>query len=168
MPYDSTTQKYTYKKIVEANGKTAHDLYTRAKNWCKHKYMHDKPVIDEENTELGDNGNFEVSVVMNNGIVKMPVKGTTIYNLNLRFKDGKCKIVITDIKVSDNANGTTSEKTMEVYAKEPDQIGGMFAAAKSLGKKVTADYMNDSDTEILKVIAELEKVLTSEAAKDDW
>jgi len=168
MPYDSATQKYTYKKIVEVQGKSAHDLYVIAKSWGKHKFMHEKFVIDDENNELADNGSFEVSVVMNTGMVKMPIKGTNIYNLNIKFKDGKCKIVITDIKVSDNANGTTVEKTMEVYAKQYDEMGGILAAGKSAGKKFTADYMNAVDAEMLKVIADLESALNGTAPKDNW
>ena len=168
MPYDSTTQKYTYKKVVEVPGKTAKDLYLLAKSWGKHKFMHEKFVIDEENTELADNGNFEVTVMMNAGMVKMPMKGTTLYNMNIQFKEGKARIVVTDLKVSDNASGTTNEKTMEIYSREADQMGGLMAAGKSAGKKFTADYMNAVDAEMVKVITDLETALKGGGAKDNW
>ena len=47
IPYDSTTQKYAYNKVVEVAGKSAADLYATAKNWNKQKFSDDKFLIDE-------------------------------------------------------------------------------------------------------------------------
>ncbi|HLP49367.1 MAG TPA: DUF4468 domain-containing protein [Chitinophagales bacterium] len=168
MPYDSVTNKYAYNKVVAVPGKSDHDLYVNAKNWSKRKFQNEKPTIDEDSTEFMDKGNFEISVVMNAGMVKMPVKGTVLFTMDFQFKDEKYKLAITDIKLSDNASGTTTEKTMEVFAKEVDQMGGIYAAGKGAGKKMTADIMNAADTKMLELIKEIETALAASSNKSDW
>ncbi len=128
VPFDSTTQKYTYVKVVGVPDKTVSDLYKSAKDWMKVKYSNDKYLIDTENEQLNDLGNFTINVVKKTSMVKIPFVYTVIFNVNFLFKEGKCKFEITNIKLSHNAQGTTSELTLEGLQKQMESVG--------MGKKI--------------------------------
>lgn len=165
VPFDSTTQKYTYVKVVDVPNKTASDLYKSAKDWTKVKYSDDKYLIDTENEQLNDLGNFTINVVMKGGMVKVPFVYTVIFNLNFYFKEGKTKLEITNIKLSQNAQGTTQEQTMEAFEKQQEGMG----MGKNIMKGFVVDVFNEIDINMLKLIAEIETGLKDGTkSKSDW
>ena len=71
IPFDSATQKFAYRKIVEVPGATANALYLRSKNWSKVKFADEKFLIDEPDAKLTTLGNFTVNVTMK-AMMKIP------------------------------------------------------------------------------------------------
>lgn len=165
VPFDSSTQKYTYVKIVQVPNKSASDLYKSAKDWTKLKYADDKYLIDTESEQLNDLGNFTINVVMKGGLIKFPYTYTVIFNINLLFKDSKCRLEITNIKLSQNSQGTTSEQTMESFQKQMEEMG----IGKRIAEGFVVDVFNEIDINMLKLITEIETSLTAGVKnKSDW
>lgn len=165
IPFDSTTQKYTYEKIVEVPNKNASDIYKSAKHWTKNKYADDNYNIVTENEQLNDLGNFTINVVLKGGMVRMPYVYTVIFNINFLFKDGKCKFDITNIKLSDNAMGVSSELTIEAFEKQFQDIG----MGKKIARSFVVDAFSEIDIQMLKLIEEIEAGLKEEEKpKSEW
>jgi hypothetical protein len=125
----------------------------------------DKYLIDTENEQLNDLGNFTINVVMKGGLVKMPFVYTVIFNLNFLFKEGKYKFDITNIKLSQNSQGTTSEQTMEGFQKQMEGMG----MGKKIAEGFVVDAFNEIDINMLKLITEIETGLKDGTkSKSDW
>jgi hypothetical protein len=162
MPFDNQTQKYGYTEIVENSGKSAGQLYTMAKDWCKKKYVDDKFSIDTEGQELADAGNFPITNSLGKGISRVVISQTILFNIIFSFKDGRCRFQITDIKMSQASAGTTQERTMEAYYKYVEDAG--IGATR----RARAKMFNDIDVEMKKLIEEIKAMLKSEGKKSDW
>ncbi len=165
IPYDSVSQKYAYSKVLDIPGIAAHDLYQRSKNFTVIKFSDDKFSVDEADAKLIDLGSFSINPVMEGGMgMKIPIPYTVIYNVTTSFKEGKCKYDINNIKLSGNSNGTTSEQTLESFAKTHETMG--------MGKNIQKDFTKQTceliDVEMKKFITELENALNSEVKKSDW
>ena len=86
-------------------------------------------------------------------------------NLNFYFKEGKTKLEITNIKLSQNAQGTTQEQTMEAFEKQQEGMG----MGKNIMKGFVVDVFNEIDINMLKLIAEIETGLKDGTkSKSDW
>lgn len=165
IPFDSLTQKYAYVNVFEVPNKSSAALYKSAKDWSKVKYADDKFLIDTENEQLNDLGNFTINVVMKGGMMKMPFVYTVIFNQNFYFKEGKTKLEITNIKLTQNAQGTTQEQTLEAFKKQQEGMG----MGKNIMKGFIVDVFNEIDANMLKLIAEVEAGLKEESKrKSDW
>lgn len=162
MPYNEETQKYGYTIIVEAEGKSASQFYSLAKDWCKRKFVDDKFLIDTENVELADAGSFPLTNTLGKGISRVVLTQTILYNVVFSFKDGKCRFEITNIKMSQTSSGTTEERTMEAYYKFVEDAG--IGATR----RARAKMFNDIDTEMKKLIDEIKTTLQNNSKKSDW
>ena len=163
IPFDSATQKFAYRKIVEVPGATANALYLRSKNWSKVKFADEKFLIDEPDAKLTTLGNFTVNVTMK-AMMKIPFVYIVTYTVSTEFKDGKSKIDITNIKLSQNAKGNSAEQTLEGFEKQVESMG----IGKNMAKPFMFDVCNEIDTNLLKVIAELEAALKGSNKISDW
>jgi predicted molibdopterin-dependent oxidoreductase YjgC len=117
VPYDSSTQKYTYVRIIEAPEKNAVDLFASAKKWCAEKYLDNKFISEVAGEELMDLGNFPIHLTMRVMGKKYPMSYTVLYSIHLLFKEGKSRVVISSFKISQNSQGSTEETTLENYKK---------------------------------------------------
>lgn len=165
LPYDSTTGKYTYVRIIETPGKPAEELYKAAKDWSKIKFSDDKYLIDEQNTKFIHMGNFTITVKPRGGMGMMPYVYTIVYNLGFYYKDGKSKIQVTSIRISQNAQATTQERTIEAFETQMEDV--------VMGKRVFTAFVMDCfkeiDIQIKKVLDEAESALKNgNQKKDDW
>jgi hypothetical protein len=164
IPYDSLAEKFIYTNVFEIPGATAQTLYKRSKDWSIQKFSDEKFLIDETDTKLTDLGNFTINVTMEAGMIKMPIAYTVIYTVTTGFKEGKSKLDITNIKLTDNAQGTSSEQTIESFKKQMEDI----QMGKKIGKRFVIDCFEQIDANIQKVITDLEKSLKGDAVKSDW
>lgn len=154
MPFDSITQKYTYVKINETPNKSEIQLYKTAKEWTKMKFADEKYLIDNENTQLTDLGSFSFV----HQYKKYPMPFTIIYNLNFLFKNGKYKLEISNIKLSQNSQGTTVEYTLETFKKYMEGL----KMGKKIIDEIVFEVMNVIDLNFLKIITEIESAMINE------
>lgn len=96
IPFDSTTEKFTYVEIFEVPDKSSSELYQTVKSWFKEKYLQQDLLIDSENEEITDKGNFTVRTVLKIHKTKSPITRTVVFNLNFLFKNGKAKLEISN------------------------------------------------------------------------
>ncbi len=164
IPFDSVSGKYAYSKVVETAGANAATLYTRSKNWSKQKYSDDKFLIDETDSKLIDLGSFSINVLMKGGMVKAPFVYTVTYIITTQFKDGKSKLEITNMKLTQNAQGNTEEQALESFQKQMESLG----MGKNIAKGFVLDVCKEIDTNMQKIITEVETALKTEALKSDW
>jgi len=161
IPFDSITQKYTYVKLIDAKNKSEKQLYKTAKEWTKTKFSDEKYLIDNENIQLTDLGSFSFVYQYK----QFPIPYTIIYNLNFLFKNEKYKLEITNIKLSQNSQGTTAEYTLEAFK----QYNESFKIGKNTIEKMLFEIMTEIDLNLLKVISEIESAMINESKTNtDW
>jgi hypothetical protein len=166
IPFDTVTQKYTYNKIIEVPGKTARELSTLTKKWCVEKFLDDKFIVDDPDIKIVDLGKFPINFTYKVGGRKIPTSYTIIFSLTGLFKDGKCKIETTNIKMTQNAKGTTNEQPIETYQKNMENLGG---PGKRKAKEVLIITFNEIDINMKRTLIELEKVLKGDLSdKKEW
>ncbi len=168
IPFDSATQKYSYIKIIEVPDKNADSLYQTMKNWVIQKYSDDKFLINTPNEELIHSGTFHIIIVINRGLVKTPFPFTVLFNIETIFKEGKTKLKITNIKLSQNAQGTTQEYNLETFEESMSKVK-VFGMSNPIAKKIAADAFKAIDSNMQKLITEIETALKSGVkSKSDW
>lgn len=161
IPFDSITQKYTYIKVIEVPNKSEKQLYKTAKEWTKMKFSDEKYLIDNENIQLTDLGSFSFVYQYK----QFPIPYTIIYNLNFLFKNEKYKLEITNIKLSQNSQGTTAEYTLEAFK----QYNESFKMGKKTIDKMVFEIMSEIDLNLLKVITEIENSMIKESNNNtEW
>jgi hypothetical protein len=165
IPFDSTSQKYTYEKIVEIQGKSANDLYDIGKKWLINKFHDDKFLIDEHALKTVDLGNFQISVILDMGSVNLTQNMVVIYDISLFYKESKCKLEITSIKLSGNSQGTTYETTLEAYEKSVEN--GHRGKKKNM-QKYLYDIFIEIDTNLKKTISDFELNIKGENKSKEW
>lgn len=80
--------------VFEVSGKNASELYQLTKKWIASKYENPKKVIvlDNENESIGIKHFFDIDTGFAN-----PWRVKVKYNLSIDFKDGKVRILISNI-----------------------------------------------------------------------
>lgn len=165
MPFDSTTQRYSYVQVVEVPSKSASDLYKSTKAWTKLKYTDDKYILDTENEQLVDLANFSFISVVKSGGFRLPVAYKVIFSLDFYFKEGKTKLVISNIKVIQEVFGTNFEQTLEEFGKSYQKMG----FGKNGRRRLVFDVLMTIDENMQNLIAEIDKELKDEVKKTtDW
>lgn len=165
VPFDSASQKYTYKKIIEIPEKAAPELFKMTKKWCISKNLDNKFLNEETDQQLSDLGSFPVNVNMKAMGMVLPIAFTAIYTIDITFKDGKCRVIITNIKLSQNSSGTTEESTLESYKKNQESIN--FGQRKKR-LKTMVEVFNEIDRNIKITLVDLENTLKNKTDKSDW
>ena len=145
IPTIEKTGKYGFERIIEIENKTSMELFQQTKLFLIKRHVDNDFIIEIENQELFDNGSFPATLEVS----KAQMTYTILYTFLVKFKDGKIKTTISDMKVSTNAQGTTSEVTLENFIENLN--------ATSSGKKY-AKKMNDSLSK--SIIEAADKLLT--------
>ncbi len=169
VPFDSTTNKYTYEKIIQVDSLKANSLYLKAKKWYISKYLKSTFLIDSENNTLMQVGVFEISAPIKVFVQTLIQSYKVSYHITSQFKDGKCKLVITDFKIAYSAE-ETAVSTLETFQK---QNGNILGINQGLSGKVYAKHtvlcFEAIDKEIQKIIVEFESNLKGLVkSKSDW
>jgi hypothetical protein len=165
IPFDTISQKYTYNKIIDVPDKSSNLLYDLGKKWLINKFHDEKFLIDQKDSKLADLGSFQVAVYIQAPTLKIPMNWVVIYDIITSYKDNKCKLEITSIKVSGNSNGTTNESTLEAYEKSVEN-------GYKGKKRRMQDYLNllfkEIDINIKKTITEFEENIKGTTKSKDW
>ena len=157
LPVDSTTGLYSYIKVVEVAGISKAELYTRAFAWANSYYKNPGDVVREKNPEEGKlliKARFKIfNEADKKGVVTGA--GDVMYTLSLGLKDGKYRYEITKINWQQ-----TSAFPIERWK---DTTSPSFSPSYPY-------YLKQTDEEIRKIIASLEKGMSVETKekKEDW
>lgn len=165
IPFDSTTQKYTYEKIMEVSGKSAAELYDLGKKSLATTNRDDKFLIDESNVKLADLGSFQVSIVLDAGAVNVPMNWVILYDIITYYKDNKCKVEVTSIKLSGNSQGSTTETSLEAYEKS---VENGYKGKKKRMQVYLYDLFKEIDVNIKRNLSEFENNLKGSGKVKDW
>lgn len=110
-PVDSVTQRYCISRIVIAEDKSAHELYSMAKIWAIKTYNSPKSAIEVDEPDKG--------ILMVKGAIRVNAKafgieepfGYVHYRLTIDIKEGKYRYIITDFYFTpDECVGKNLEK----------------------------------------------------------
>jgi hypothetical protein len=184
-PFPISEGKVKYEKIIEVPGATKEVLYGRTKAWALAFYNSQKDVLQLDDKEAGViayKGFFSQSYVSPK-MYGFNVPSTFQYweTIKIFLKDGKAKIVITDISVRQKVHASTAASTygeeiqFEKYLynlKNPDTD-----AIKGIGKKKMEQYMKEDsekrleqmpsvDLQFKAIIASIEDFLTGKKVSD--
>ncbi len=166
IPIDSITQKYTYTKIIEVPDKNASDLFLSTKKWCIQKYLNDKFIIEETDSKLIYIGNFPINTVIKVLGRNAPQAFTVLFSLTTLFKNGKCKVELSNFKLTQNSQGTTNERTLEAYNKNVESYN---RTGKKYIRLERDSIFNEVDSNAKKILLDLEKELKGEnQSKKEW
>lgn len=158
IPILEKSGKYGFDKILSIEGKTAKFIYDSTKLFLIKKHADNSFIIDIENQEIYDNGSFPADFMVSN----IPMTYTILYNVTTMFKEGKLKVIITDFKVSTNAQGTTSEVPLENFLKNMNSL----KSGKKYAEKISDSLSNSIIEQVEKLISEFETNLASD--KTEW
>ena len=88
---DSTTGLYTYQKVLDFEGKSKDELYTKAMEWVALNYKSANDVIQHEDADKGKiicKGSFVTNLWLTTGFIN--------HTLTLDFKDDKIRMTYSN------------------------------------------------------------------------
>ncbi len=145
LPIDENTGKITYSEIKVIDSLSKEELYTKTLEWFAYKFTSSKDVIqlkdDIKNKVIGK-GNFAIKYYTRNPNI--------YFTISVFLKDNRYKIVITDLKYSDNQG---EEFLVDDF---PKSWGGK----KKLYRTV--------DTEVQLILADFYNYMKAQNEEDDW
>ena len=145
LPLNSETGKITYEGVVEIDGVSKADLYSKALEWFALRYNSANDVIqlkDEDSGKVIGKGLFKINYY---------TREPSIYHtISIYTKDGRYKYIITDLNYRDRQNDAFN---LENFPKG-------WAGKKKLYTTV--------DDEIKLTIADLEKHMNKKNDDDNW
>ncbi|WP_409965885.1 DUF4468 domain-containing protein [Mycovorax composti] len=164
IPFDSTSNSYAYIGVVEFDS-SANYLYQKSKQWLIDKYLNNNFDLDNPKEKLIKKGSFDIVSTMNAGMgVKFPYNYTVNFSIVLEFKDGRYKYTLSNIKLSQNAEGTTTEQSIENFILSSDEMG----LGKRKMEKFIVQTCNLIHEEFTQFIKEMNSAIQSNNNKNDW
>ncbi len=163
MPYDTITELITYTDVVIQDESYIDSLYLRSKKYLMEKFKLSEKDFKESAKDM-DKLIFTVSVpyyMQKNKYVKEEV-GTLQFRLTLRFKDGKYKYVIDNLRHNMPANAAGARKAEYVY------LEYYMRHDKNI---IHNDLLlRAADAEINKIVKEIKKALREPVLvdEDEW
>jgi hypothetical protein len=92
---DPESGKYRYREVVEVQGVSADELFTRARSWVATFYPSGKFV-----TQLDDEGSHTLTILGTTGTSNLTEQALVHHTLTLETKDGRYRYTIGDFTVS--------------------------------------------------------------------
>lgn len=158
LPINSETKLVTYTNVVTATGFGKGELYDKAFAWLSGYYKNPADVLREKDRDAGTmliKARFKIFSPLDKKSGVAAPAGDVQYSLILDFKEGKFRYTLTEINWK-QASYYPIERWMD---------------KTSSSNNVNADYyLQQTDENCKKVIADLVKTMTTAAAvkKDDW
>ena len=146
IPFDTLTQKYTYKKELILKDVSNRELYKKSKSWSEEYFKENKYYKEEKSGTLKSKGTFNFSASIKKGDIKIPFIYTVTYTVTSVFMDGRCTFILTDILLSTkDAKGKTIVQPLEAFEKKMKNFGNQ--------KESSERFVKDSFMEIHKNLA---------------
>ena len=154
LPIDSVSGKIRYEKILTVDNVSKTVLFERANIWLAKEFVDSQEVIQYSNQETGKilgKGLVELNTIYNGYEQSM---GVTRFTIEINTKDGKARIVFTDLTHA-FTDGNPSPEDLRKEKSRP-----IMKSAWSVIKEQT-------DKDLKALISSFEKGV-SEAVQDDW
>jgi hypothetical protein len=158
LPVNTETKLVTYTNVVTTTGLGKGELYDKAFVWLSGFYKNPADVLREKDRDAGTmliKARFKIFSPLDKKSGVAAPAGDVQYSLILDFKEGKFRYTLTEINWK-QASYYPIERWMD---------------KTSSSNNVNADYyLQQTDENCKKVIADLVKTMTTVAAvkKDDW
>lgn len=169
LPVDSSSNKITYKAMVDVPGMAKDDIYKKSREWFATTFKSANSVLqmdDKESGKLIGKGNFMFNYIINAGFGATSNMPETVgFTLNISIKDNKYRIVITDFTV------TTTTKTLDF--ENQYQAISIMKSYYGKNKAMTSTYNNmislisDTDNSAIKTLESFKSAIVS-TKKDDF
>jgi hypothetical protein len=138
----------TFEKIITVENKTQKELYLLARTWFAEKFRSANNVIQMDNEESGviiGKGSSEIYIVA----IGIPVKFTMYFTLKIFAREGRSRLILTDIYYENYNEGKLIRNSAE----------DMMLSKKSLRKDGTPKNINNQYRE--QTIASKQKIFKS-------
>jgi len=157
LPVDSKSALITYTKVTELSNTSTGEMYQRALQWANTFYKNPTDVIRERDSVNGSilcKARFKMmNPADKNGVITDA--GNVMYSLKIQFKEGRYRYELSEI----------NWKQQSYFAAE------RWMDKKSSAYKPVYDfYLQQTETEVQRVLQSLEKAMSTKAAAktDDW
>ena len=163
MPVDKETGRITYEEVVEVSGRTQGQLYSTAREWYVNRFNSAEAVLQMEDKESGKLLGKAFSYIYDNKIGKWKLR----YAIKVYLKDGRYKVVITDLSY---------EATPPQDVSNPIEVSVGPYLSENLYKKngkprpEMVDLKLDTIAKIESLMADLKATMlkSKESAEDEW
>jgi Domain of unknown function (DUF4468) with TBP-like fold len=168
IPTDSTTGKFKYEQIIQADGLKQSDIYDRAKNWIVRTLKSSDNAInldDASKSSINATGNILLSD-QPSGILKY-TNVVVNFKFSVYCKDGKYKVIIDNFILNYFVNMTDGSRPPRTTSLED----GYKKEGLMKGKKATEKTYAELDEKLKKMLADLKSTVISNKLpgdKGDW
>jgi hypothetical protein len=162
VPFDSTTSKYAYNLIFNLDTSSSKTLYQRTKKWYIDKYSKGTFLNDVENSSLTQTGEFDISAPLKAVGKEYTYTYKCRYEITSKFKDGKCKLEITNFHILTGASDVG--QTLEAFKKSREDLP---VNGKNHRKHVILCF-EEIDKMTTKIIQDFESNIKQTAKSKDW
>lgn len=158
MPISDESNLITYTEVIDLPGESKDELYHKAYTWCNTFYKNPKNVIRQKdvlNGEIVCMGRFRIHTPATKKNSVETAAGIVQYTLSLQFKDNRYRYTITKINWKQSSH----------YP-----IERWLDTEKDTYLPVYAEYLNQADEELKKLISSLNESMAKPSPKssDDW
>lgn len=151
LPYDTLSGKITLTEVVQTEGISKDELYTRAREWYAHTFKNAESVLQMDDKEAGK--------LIGKGFSHSSKDAFTDiwYTISVSVKDGRYKYEVSDIYYRNISSGTTFTTSIENYYSE-----GVVKAAHQRRYEATTESLYT-------LLQSLNAAMNKKASKkDDW
>ena len=139
LPIDEKTGEITYSEIKQIDSLTKSELYTKTLEWFAYKFASSKDVIqlkDDVKMKVIGKGSFGINYYTRNPNIN--------FTISVFLKDNRYKIIITDLKYSDNQG---EEFLVDNFPKSWAGKKKLYRAVDAQVKLILADFYNYMKTQ---------------------
>jgi len=139
-PVSEKTNKVHYTKVVQTKGTQA-ELYKRAEAWFKSHYKNPGDVLKTRDAEGGlIIGKHRFTTKIKNPKTGVESKGDMfIYTIRIMVKDGRYKVVVTDVKLKGSTNFELTDVVRKHEGGYTDKMATQLVQADAFIQKLLAD-----------------------------
>lgn len=156
--------------VIQANAKTAEQIYTAAKAWVATSFNSANDVIqmdDSQNGILICKGNFKYSAP--GGVMSAPMDGWVSYTLKIQVREGRYKVTMGNFEHKAKPNAGYDWSLGLITDRERAKAKGAVVARQ---KKTWADLKIKCKMEFMKMIVSISQATAQNSdiidTDDDW
>lgn len=164
LPIDSATNKVSYSEVIQVDGVSKDELFTRARTWCAKTFTSNKDALQMDDRQAGR------LIANGSSIQRFQYTITSIdfwlkYSLSIAVKDGKYRYEVTNIYTRDKIQNGYNLSLDDIVIKGHT---GLESTKKSGGdyKARFKGYVIQSDIYIMNLVSDLKKAMSAKSNDD--
>lgn len=166
--YGQKDSALSFSGIVEVNGATKAELFSKARQWMNETFKDSKEVIqiaDKESGEIAGKGIMQSYYVFKTFGKEKPNPVMYDFSIGIYVKDGKYKYEFTSFKVEKNSYTSYGGYLMTTATKSPQRLA-MYSQERSDG--LWRSMKENLTITVNKFIEDLKEAMSTGKAKTDF